>query len=315
MKLFAISLASTLFATVSFAQIPITASPTPPTPPQPTLNNCSAPANTSLNGTTWAFNDIGKNIAQIGLFTINPGGSITGRRTTNSLGTILERLADFAGQIDIACLEGTNTPAAGTLQLGGGIGGQIFTWSFPITATPGPNGTYIYTVTSVTTMNLRPYGALDPAGPPPGTNNTFGYGFNGNVYATSGVANRIVGQVPCPDPKDAALDIFALNGYNAALSQPSAKSTGTLMRFISTPVNRRGGGTVTGNLLKDQYATTGAYEVYFGCTGFSMNIAFYRNGILTPSNFEGVFASGDFSRVFILPTDTDGAGFTLVKNP
>lgn len=322
MKLFTASLAATLFTTVSFAQIPITtvgpAPGTPQTAPQPQLVPC-VPANNSLLGTSWAFNDIGGNIAQIGTFAVSAstgrgGLAVTGNVTTNSLGTLLGRLAPFTGVIDTLCLAGTNVAAAGTLQISDGIGGQIFTWSFPITATIGADRSVTYAVTSVTTMNLRRYGALDPAGSAPNNgNSTDGYSYASGTYATSGVANLIQNQLACPVPANASLGP-AFSPFGFAVSFGGGSSVGTVLNFDGVgPI-----GTVVGNLFLNtpnnpQPTETGSYQVYPGCTGFVMNIPYLRGGRIVGANFEGVFAAGDFSRAFILPQNTDGASFTLTR--
>jgi len=324
MKLVKISFASILFVTASFAQIPITsADKTPPTPPQPTLVVCPSTASASLVNSNWAFNDIGDSVAQIGTFTILPGGQVTGQRTTNSLGTLLERRGAFWGQIDFGCVQGTNVVAAGTLQLGGALGGQIFTYSFPITASL-VNGVYVYTVTSTTTMNLRRYGALDPVFNGKGTtNNTNGYAYNG-TSASSGTAVRITNPLPCPDPAELALDVFAPNGYKITPSMPTPFPDNIALpgslKFTAAGSRRGGGGTVSGNIavpaIKLMQATPfdiGAYQVDFGCATFTMNFPFIRDGQIVGGNFDGVVAAGDFSRFYILGENNDGPGFTGVK--
>lgn len=323
MKIFSLLIASSaLMISVVHAQIPITTVNTPPgtlpIAPQPQLVPC-APSNNALLGTKWAFNDIGDSVAQIGTFAITAstgrgGLAVTGNVTTNRLGTLLGRLAPFIGVIETLCLANTNTAAAGTLQIGDGLGGQIFTWSYPITATIGVNRSVTYTVTSVSTMNLRRYGALDPVGPPPNnTNNTNGYSYASSTYATSGTATLITGQLPCPVPPNAALGPL-LSPFGFAVSFGGASSVGTVLNFDGLgPI-----GTVKGNLFLNtsnnpQPTETGSYQVYPGCTGFVLNIPYLRGGVMVGANFEGVFASGNFSTAFILPHNATGASFTLTR--
>ena len=283
------------------AQIPITtvSSSTPPAvAPQPQLVPCVPVLNTLAN-TNWAFFDSGTTVAQIGTFSVAASGRISGTITTNSLGTIIERRASFNGSMDGLCLAGTNILAAGTLQISGGLSGQILTWSYPITATiSGDRSVITYAVTSTTTLNLRQYGALNPSG-------TNGYAYNG-TYATTGTAAQINGQLACPTPENSVLDTPFGYGAGARTQLIFRAGTGLV-------------GSVTGNLNANngvnnpQPVETGGYQVYAGCTGFTMNIPNIRGGLIVGSNFEGVFAAGDFSGAYILPTNADGVAYTLTR--
>ena len=253
MKLFTLTFASMLFATVSFAQIPITTVvvldpnfpvvPNPPgnsnparpeVAPQPQLVPCTPTVNTLLN-TNWAFNTAGANNStgtdgrsQIGTFSVTAGGrgnlAINGTMSTLEVSLpaatfsagALQRLASFTGSMDGLCLAGTNTLAAGTIQIADGLGGSILTWSYPITATIGLDRSITYAVTAVNLLNFRRYGALDPAQSSAGggTNNTNGYGYN-NTYITAGTANQIVSQLACPLPGFENTVLQSAFGYSA----------------------------------------------------------------------------------------------------
>jgi hypothetical protein len=334
MKLFTISLASTLFATVSFAQIPTS----PATAPQPSLVSCSAAVANTFLGTWWSFITEGTRpgsgvLAQIGFFWVLPGNQIRGYRSTNIGGTMLETQGEFFGQIDPLCLYGSGALAGATLQLGGGLGGQILQGYFPISAALGPNGAYNYMVTGNSTLTLRNSGSIDRPGPT-GTNGTNAYGYGGNTFATTGTAWRISPQIPCPNPAEFILQNAAPNGYTAGL--------GTKLSFIAVGVDRRGGSTTFGNLVRvgpptattPSYALapgsrefpsadpgmlpqeTGSYQVPPGCYEFSMNHPLYVIGGRIPgANFIGVPASTNWTRIAILPTNTPGPALVLNAIP
>ena len=311
-KLLTLSVAAILCTALSFAQIPVS----PSTAPQPQLVPCSPNPN-PLIGETWAFNDVGPAVAQVGTFTIQAGGrrtsdglSITGTQTSNSVGNLIERLMPFTGSIDTLCLAGTNTLAAGTLQIADGLIGEIFTWSFPISFSGGT-----FNVTSMTTMNLRLFGALDPAGL--NTNNTVVASDPfGGIFASTGTANLVTNQVPCPANPNLALDVsVAPHGFTVTLNNGSIVP-GTLTFIAGTgPV-----GTVTGNLIGNsssnpQPTETGTFQVLPGCTGFVFNIPFIRGGRMFGSTFDGVFAAGDFSKAFFVAEQAGGPTFTMTRNP
>lgn len=310
-----LALAATLLSSVLTAQIPITTVNTPagsgPVAPQPQLVPC-VPTLDSLNNTSWGFFNNGGSIAEIGNFSVTRPASgrggllVNGTLTMNRLGTVF-RLISFVGSIDYLCLAGTNIAAAGTLQIADGIGGQIMTWSYPITATIGADRSITYAVTSTSTLNLRRYGALDPVGVG-GTNGTDGYSYGSNTYASTGTATLTTGQLPCPVPPNSVLDTLAPLGYSAGAGTSLVFKAGT------GPV-----GTVTGNIIANgasdpQGSETGSYQVYPNCTGFTMNIPYLRNGVMVGANFEGVFVTGNFSRFFILPHNVDGIHFTFNRN-
>ena len=336
MKPFTLLFAATVFATVSFAQIPITTvnvCPTPaipggpvcnpaaggPVAPQPTFVPCTPIVNTLLN-TNWAFNYNNStgpdNRFQIGTFAVTIGGRanlvINGTMSTaegsifvgpgGGLGA-LQRLASFTGSMDALCLSGTNTLAAGTIQIADGLGGSILTWSYPITATIGLDRSITYAVTAVNLLNFRRYGALDPAQSSAGggTNTTNGYGYN-NTYTTAGTANQIVSQLACPLPGLENTVLQSAFGYSAG--------AGTQLIFTAGAPGQQSG-TVTGRLRPNNNnggagqaqpngTEVGSYMVYQNCTGFCMNFPLIIGGLIIGSNFEGVFAAGDFSRFILL---------------
>ena len=329
---------------------------TGPLAPQPQLVPCTPTTNTLLN-TNWAFTtsapgpvafraanptaippvtqiDQVDGRFQIGTFSITQGGrglTVNGTLSTldtfsgpNNLppplngnrvsGTSLQRLAPFSGSIDGLCIAGTNILAAGTIQIADGLGGSLLTWSYPITATIQLDRRVTYAVTSVTTMNFTRYGALDP----PSTTNGYGYD---NAYITSGTANQLVGQLPCPvGNENSVLDTGSPFGFGVGTSAANALTTGTQLVFkpgfgpqgivtgnlSGNDNNGRTNGSPTvspnpGNInAQPQPTETGNYDVYRGCSGFHMNFPLIRNGLIIGSNFEGVFADGTFSRLFIL---------------
>ncbi len=345
MKRFTLSCASMLFATVSFAQIPITTNnacdpslppggpacsttATPPTAPQPQLVPCTPTVNTLLN-TNWAFNT-GTSTgtdgrAQIGTFSVTAGGrgnlAINGTMSTLEVpfgaafsGGALQRLASFTGSTDGLCLAGTNILAAGTIQVADGLGGFLLTWSYPITATIQLNRSVTYAVTAVNVLNFSRYGALDQAGRL--TNNTNGYGYN-NTYITGGTANQIVSQLACPVGAENTI-LQSAFGYGAG--------AGTQLIFTSTPGQQSG--TVTGRLRANNNGgptsnnngstqaqpngtEVGSYMVYPNCTGFCMNFPLIVGGLIIGSSWEGVFAAGDNSRIFILGLNQSGDAGTI----
>lgn len=363
MKLFTLSFAAMLFATVSFAQIPITTNnacdpslppggpacsttATPPTAPQPQMVPCTPAANTLLN-TNWAFrtNGTGQTAAtalapandnrwHIGTFSITGRGgnlAVNGTMSTTesstpplSLGT-LQRLASFTGSIDGLCLAGTNTLAAGTIQVADGLGGFLLTWSYPITATIQLNRTVTYAVTAVNVLNFSRYGALDPIQffVNSGRNDTNGYGYN-NSYTVAGTANQIVSQLACPVGAENTI-LQSAFGYSAG--------AGTQLIFTATPGQQSG--TVTGRLrananngassgppnntnvqAQPNGTEVGSYMVYPNCTGFCMNFPLIVGGLIVGSSWEGVFAAGDFSRVFIMAMSLTGdAGTNGIIGP
>ena len=81
-------------------------------------------------------------------------------------------------------------------------------------------------------------------------------------------------------------------------------------------------GLVTGQLLPNnnngtpgsdpQPTETGNYAVYANCTGFSLNFPVLIGGVISGANFEGVFAAGDFSRAYIIATNSNVGGLGLV---
>ena len=339
MKFFTLLFATTVFATVSFAQIPITTvnvCPTPaipggpvcnpaaggPVAPQPQLVPCVPTVNTLAN-TNWAFNTFGGGTggrAQIGTFSVgNRGIVISGTMSTLEVsfrpfsGGALQRLASFTGSMDGLCLAGTNTLAAGTIQIADGLGGSILTWSYPITATIGLDRSITYAVTAVNSLIFSRYSALDPAGR--FTNLTNGYGYN-DTYATSGTANQLVSQLACPPGAESTV-LSSLFGYSRAPGTqlnftPGPGSVGTVTgRLIAN--NNNGGVTTNGNPFPTNPNGTevGTYQVYPGCTGFTMNFPLIVGSLIIGSNFEGVFAAGDFSRLFILGLNQAGDGGTI----
>lgn len=313
-KLFTLPVVAILWTAVSFAQIPIS----PSTAPQPQLVPCS-PSPNSLIGETWSFFTFGPVIEQVGQFTIQagsrggPGLSITGNQTTDVFNgfpfasTLLERMMPFGGSIDTLCLAGTNTLAGGTLQIADGLAGQILTWSFPISFSGGT-----FNVTSVSTMNLRQYGAVDPVRP---ANSTVA---GSRFPATLGTAVLIMGQVPCPANPNLALDIsVAPHGFTvAATPDMFGLPPGTLTFTAgSGPV-----GTVTGTIFGNtasnpQPVETGTYQVLPGCTGFVFSLPEFVFGFMFPTNFDGVFAAGDFSKAFFVDEQALAASFTMTRNP
>ena len=340
MKLFTLLFATTVFATVSFAQIPITTvnvCPTPaipggpvcnpasggPVAPQPQLVPCVPTVNTLAN-TNWAFNTSGSGTDarfQIGTFSVgNRGIVISGTMSTLEVvlgaafsGGALQRLATFTGSMDGLCLAGTNTLAAGTIQIADGLGGSILTWSYPITATIGLDRSITYAVTAVNLLNFRRYGALDPAQSSAGggTNNTNGYGYN-NSYITAGTANQIVSQLACPLPGFENTVLQSAFGYSAGagtqliFTAGAPGQQGTVTGRLRANNNNGGGGQAQPNGTE-----VGTYQVYPGCTGFTMNFPLIVGGLIIGSNFEGVFAAGDFSRLFILGLNQAGDGGTI----
>ena len=193
MKFLTIPFASLLFATVSFAQIPMTTvvlvdptiPVTPNTPgtsnssnnvsaPQPLLVPCTGTAD-PLNNTKWAFSDSSVS-TEVGMFSImrplgGRGGLAVTGTLTGRINGMVYRLAPFTGSIDYTCIASNPTiPAAGTFYINDGIGGQIFTYAFPITATIGLDRSVTYAVTSITTLNFRRFGAI-------GNSSTDGYSY------------------------------------------------------------------------------------------------------------------------------------------
>ena len=324
MRLIPTTFAALAFATVSFAQIPITtvnvcnpsqpaggpacdANATPPVAPQPQLVPCTPGTNTLAN-TNWAFNLLGNVKSQIGNLAVAPSGRISGTISTivvnfNPLSAgAVERLASFAGYIDGLCLAGTNTLAAGTLQISGGLSGSILTWSYPITATIQTNRSISYAVTATDKLNLSRYGALNPS-----TSNGYGYDRN---YVTTGVASQIVSPVACPAPQDLATVLDALSPFGYS------NGPGTQVIFKAA-AGTGANGVVSGRLLANTNNGTalnsspngtesGRYTVYPGCTGFTFNLPLLANGRIIGSNFEAVFSAGDYSKAYILGLNQSG---------
>lgn len=349
MKPFTLLFAATVFATVSFAQIPITTvnvCPTPAVPggpacstsasgpvaPQPTFVPCTPAVNTLLN-TNWAFTYNAStgtdNRSQIGTFGVTLGGrgnlAINGTMSTLEItlpaatfgAGALQRLASFTGSMDALCLAGTNTMAAGAIQIADGLGGSILTWSYPITATIQLDRTITYAITltaglpTTNLLNISRYGALDRPGL--GTNLTNGYGYN-NTYITGGTANQIAAPLTaCPAP----------GSENSALTSLFGFSSGAGTQLVFTPNGLGQPGTVTGRFranannggggqAQPNGTEVGTYQVYPGCTGFTMNFPLIFGGLIIGSNFEGVFAAGDFSRLFFLALNQAGDAGTLL---
>ena len=328
MKLFTISVAATLFATFSFAQIPITTvveldpthpvAPNPPgngnpdaplSAPQPQLVPCTPTLNT-LASTTWGFNIQALqfvSIQAIGTMAIAPGSrgnlSTSGTITATTNNTVIERLAPFTGSMDGLCLAGTNILAAGTMQISDGLSGTIMTWSYPITATIKLDRSIVYAVTATDTLNLRPYGTLNPS-------NSNGYAYNNNYYVV-GSANQIVSPLACPVPANLVLE--SAFGYGVAI----APVTGIAPSNAGTQLVFKAGtgatGTVTGQMVANnnnggpianpEPTETGTYQVYPNCTGFSMTFPILIGGQIYGANFEGVFASGNYSTAYIIATN------------
>ena len=93
---------------------------------------------------------------------------------------------------------------------------------------------------------------------------------------------------------------------------PGPGAVGTVTgRLIAN--NNNGGVTTTGNPFPTNPNGTevGTYQVYPGCTGFTMNFPLIVGGLIIGSNFEGVFAAGDFSRLFILGLNQAGDAGTV----
>ena len=335
MKLFTIFAAAALLATVSFAQIPITTvleldptrpiAPNPPgnsnpdaplSAPQPQLVPCTPTLNT-LVGTTWGFNLVGSggNYGAIGTMVIAPGTrgnlSTSGTITSTSGNTVIERLAPFTGLMDGLCLAGTNILAAGTMQIADGLSGTIMTWSYPITATIKLDRSIVYAVTATDTLNLRPYGALNPS-------NSDGYGYN-NTYYAAGLANQIVSPLACPVPANLVLEsAFGYGVGGPIVTGVAPSNAGTQLVFKA---GAGATGTVTGQMLANnnnggpttspEPSETGSYQVYPNCTGFSMTFPILFGGQIYGANFEGVFASGNYSTAYIIATNKgiDNGGF------
>ena len=286
------------------------------------------PTVNTLANTNWAFNTSGSGTDarfQIGTFSVgNRGIVISGTMSTLEVvfgaafsGGALQRLATFTGSMDGLCLAGTNTLAAGTVQIADGLGGSILTWSYPITATIGLDRSITYAVTAVNLLNFRRYGALDPAQSSAGggTNTTNGYGYN-NTYITAGTANQLVSQLACPPGAESTV-LSSLFGYSRAPGTqlnftPGPGSVGTVTGRLFAN-NNNGGVTTNGNPFPTNPNGTevGTYQVYPGCTGFTMNFPLIVGGLIIGSNFEGVFAAGDFSRLFILGLNQAGDGGTI----
>ena len=264
------------------------------------------PVSDPLNNTTWAFHAEATDYqpqgsASIGTFSINriadPRNAgqfvlaLTGTMTVNA-GDRIIRLTSTTGKVQYQCDPLINTLRGGTLQFSDGS--QAILWQFVFR-----NGNYntLFMVNEVYIDNATLAKVL------------------------RGTAVKVVNQQPCPANPLLVLDNTASAPNGWSLQTESAvydnvngtSAIGILNgRFTSDRTGQGSlSGTITTNIGSNNFNrpgnyvtrladTSGRYEVYSGCTGGAMSF------VLGPAaaQYEFVFASGDFSELFLLGTTT-----------
>ena len=263
------------------------------------------PVSDPLNNTTWAFHAEATDYqpqgsASIGTFSINriadPRNAgqfvlaLTGTMTVNA-GDRIIRLTSTTGKVQYQCDPLTNALRGGTLQFSDGS--QAVLWQFVFR-----NGNYntLFMVNEVYIDNV----------------------FLAKVLR--GTAVKIVNQQPCPanpllvlDNTASAPNGWSLQTESAAYDNVNGTSAIGILngRFTS---DRTGQGSLSGTITTNIGSTTnrpgnyvtrladtnGRYEVYAGCTGGAMSFVLGS----VAAQYEFVFASGDFSELFLLGTTT-----------
>ncbi len=271
------------------------------------------PVSDPLNNTTWAFHAEATDYqpqgsASIGTFSVNriadPRNAgqfilaLTGTMTVNA-GDRIIRLASTTGKVQYQCDPLTNTLRGGTLQFSDGS--QAILWQFVFR-----NGNYntLFMVNEVYIDNK----------------------FLAKVLR--GTAVKVVNQQPCPanpllvlDNTSSAPNGWSLQTESAVYDNVSGTSAIGILngRFTSDRTGQGSlSGTITtnvgsisfngpGNYVTRLADTNGRYEVYAGCTGGAMSFVLGS----VAAQYEFVFASGDFSELFLLGTTTRGTNSSM----
>ena len=269
------------------------------------------PLSDPLNNTTWAFHAEATDYqpqgsASIGTFFVNriadPRNAgqfvlaLTGTMTVNA-GDRIIRLTSTIGKVQYQCDPLTNALRGGTLQFSDGS--QAILWQFVFR-----NGNYntLFMVNEVYIDNTTLAKVL------------------------RGTAVKVVNQQPCPanpllvlDNTTSAPNGWSLQTESAVFDGVNGTSAIGILngRFTSDRTGQGSlSGTITTNIGSNNFNfnrpgnyvtrladTSGRYEVYSGCTGGAMSFVLGS----AAAQYEFVFASGDFSELFLLGTTTRGA--------